>query len=159
MKTIIAILLILLSSPLLFGQSSIVFDAGTIIDVGSGADISADSFTFNGTYSGSGTFSHGTSAVEIGGSLKPPKEFRLSQNYPNPFNPSTTISFSLSSKSFVSLKIYDALGREVSILVSEELPAGIYIQDWNAHNLPSGVYFYRLQAGSFVNTKKLLLLK
>jgi hypothetical protein len=159
MKTIIAVLLILLFSSLLYSQSSIVFDTGTIIDVGSGADINADSFTFNGINSGSGTFSHSTSAVDNGGSLKPPKEFSLSQNYPNPFNPSTAISFNLPSRTFVSLRIYDALGREVSILVSEELSAGIYVQEWNASNLPSGVYFYRLQAGSFVNTKKLLLIK
>ncbi|MEW6655066.1 MAG: T9SS type A sorting domain-containing protein, partial [Bacteroidota bacterium] len=88
-----------------------------------------------------------------------PTHFNLEQNYPNPFNPATTISFSLPSKTFVSLKVFDALGREVSILVSEELPAGTYSSQWNASGLPSGVYFYRLQAGSFVDTKKLILLK
>lgn len=85
--------------------------------------------------------------------------FVLHQNYPNPFNPRTYISFSLPSRSFVSLKVFDALGREVSILLSEELPAGNYSRQWNATGLPSGVYFYRLQAGSFSDTKKLVLLR
>jgi hypothetical protein len=84
---------------------------------------------------------------------------RLDQNYPNPFNPSTTISFSLPSKSFVSLKIFDALGREVSVVVFEELPAGNYSRQWNASNMASGVYFYRLQAGMFADMKRLLLLR
>jgi len=100
-------------------------------------------------------------------SLLIPSAFILFQNYPNPFNPSTTISFSLPSKSFVSLKVFDALGREVSVVLYEELSAGTYSKQWNAAGLPSGIYFYRLQArqtsggqaGSFTETKKLLLLK
>jgi hypothetical protein len=88
-----------------------------------------------------------------------PNDFNLSQNYPNPFNPTTTISFSLPSKSHVSLKIFDALGREVSVLVSAELTAGTYSMHWNANSVPSGVYFYRLQAGSSTATKKLVLLR
>ncbi|MDZ7406155.1 MAG: T9SS type A sorting domain-containing protein, partial [candidate division KSB1 bacterium] len=86
-------------------------------------------------------------------------QFHLEQNYPNPFNPTTTISFSLPLGSFVSLKVFDALGREVSTLVSEELAAGTYVRQWEAAGLPSGVYFYRLQAGSFTETKKLILLR
>lgn len=85
--------------------------------------------------------------------------FSLGQNYPNPFNPTTTISFGLASKSFVSLRVFNVLGREVSILVSEELPAGTYSQNWNAAGLASSVYFYCLQTGSFTDTKKLLLLR
>ena len=79
-------------------------------------------------------------------SLLIPSAFILFQNYPNPFNPSTTISFSLQSKSFVSLKVFDALGREVLVVLSEELSAGTYSKQWNAVGLPSGIYFYRLQA-------------
>ena len=94
-----------------------------------------------------------------GEAISQPMFFGLSQNYPNPFNPSTTISFSIPSKSFVSLKIFDQLGREVSTIVSEEMSAGSYSRQWNAANLPSGVYFYRLQAGSFIETKKLILLR
>lgn len=88
-----------------------------------------------------------------------PETFSLSQNYPNPFNPSTTISFSLPTKSFVSLKIFDVLGKQVSDVVSEELFPGNYSRQWNASDMPSGMYFYRLQAGSFTETKKLLLLR
>ena len=88
-----------------------------------------------------------------------PIAFALNQNYPNPFNPTTTISFSLPSKSFVSLKVFDSVGREVATIISEEMPAGNYSRQWNAANMASGMYFYRLQAGSFTETKKLLLLK
>ena len=86
-------------------------------------------------------------------------QFGLEQNYPNPFNPATTISFVLPSTLVVSLKVFDALGREVSVLLSERMPAGKYSQQWNAEGLPSGVYFYRLQVGSFSETKKLTLMK
>ncbi len=88
-----------------------------------------------------------------------PFTYSLSQNYPNPFNPSTTISFSISSRSVVSLKLYDLLGKEVATIYSGELPAGNYTRQWNASDLTSGVYFYRVQAGSFSQTKKLVLLK
>jgi len=88
-----------------------------------------------------------------------PSRFVLEQNYPNPFNPTTTISFSLPSKSFVSLKVFDLIGRDVATIVSEEISAGSYSRQWNATNMPSGVYFYRLQTGSFNETKKLVLLR
>lgn len=88
-----------------------------------------------------------------------PITYELNQNFPNPFNPSTTITFSLASRSFVFLKVYDALGREVSTLVSEELPAGTYSRQWLCVDFPSGVYFYRLQAGTFSETKKLAILR
>jgi hypothetical protein len=85
--------------------------------------------------------------------------FSLTQNYPNPFNPSTTISFDLPSKSFVSLKVFDLLGKEVAIIVSKELLAGSYSEKWDASTMSSGIYFYRMQAGSFTETKKLVLLR
>jgi ligand-binding sensor domain-containing protein len=88
-----------------------------------------------------------------------PSAFALAQNYPNPFNPTTTLSFSLPTRSFVTLKVYDALGREISVIVSEELPAGSHTRQWNAAGLPSGVYFYRLQAGTCSTSLKLMLLK
>jgi len=83
----------------------------------------------------------------------------LGQNYPNPFNPVTTISFGFPTQSFVSLRVFDALGKEVSNLLSEQLSAGTYVRQWNAAGLASGVYFYRLQAGPFVDVKKLVLLR
>ena len=88
-----------------------------------------------------------------------PSHVILEQNYPNPFNPSTAISFGLPSQSFVSLKVFDVVGSEVATIVSEELPAGYYSRQWNAANMASGVYFYRLQAGSITKTKKLILLR
>ncbi len=90
---------------------------------------------------------------------KIPTEYSISQNYPNPFNPTTTISFGLPVKSYVSLKIFDYLGREIAIIVSEEMLAGSYSKQWNASNMSSGIYFYRLQAGTFTETKKLVLLR
>jgi hypothetical protein len=88
-----------------------------------------------------------------------PKRFTLSQNYPNPFNPTTTISYDLPKESFVSLKVFDLLGREVASLVSEEMSAGNHSRQWNTSNVSSGIYFYRLQAGTFTETKKLVLLR
>ncbi|MDO8548554.1 MAG: alpha-amylase family glycosyl hydrolase [Ignavibacteria bacterium] len=98
-----------------------------------------------------------------------PEEFTLSQNYPNPFNPSTTIQFSIPQQAFVTLKVFDLLGREVAALVDEEKPAGSYEVDFsakggsasggNAISLSSGIYFYSLNAGNFTQTKKLMLLK
>ena len=88
-----------------------------------------------------------------------PKAFSLFQNYPNPFNPTTTISFSIASKSFVSLKVFDIVGRAVATIVSAEMSAGDHSLQWNAANEPSGLYFYRLQVGSFSETKKLTLIK
>jgi hypothetical protein len=88
-----------------------------------------------------------------------PNGFVLEQNYPNPFNPTTVIKFQVSSSKFVSLKVYDVLGREVKTLVNEKLEAGSYETTFDATGLASGIYFYRLQSGEFVSTKRLLLLK
>jgi hypothetical protein len=97
--------------------------------------------------------------TSVSKSSSPSKYFSLFQNYPNPFNPSTTISFSLPFESFVSLKIFDVLGREITTLFGEELSAGNHSKIWNTANLPSGIYFSRLQAETFIETKKLVLLK
>ncbi|MDP3583106.1 MAG: T9SS type A sorting domain-containing protein, partial [Ignavibacteria bacterium] len=88
-----------------------------------------------------------------------PHEYRLFQNYPNPFNPATTLRFAIPRNDFVSLKVYDILGREVTVLVNEEKTAGNYEVRFNGNKLSSGVYFYQLRAGNFVQTKKFLLLK
>jgi hypothetical protein len=101
----------------------------------------------------------------IGGGERP-KEFVLKQNYPNPFNPSATFRYSIPNESKVIIKVYDILGKEIETLVNEEKPAGTYELTWYAEQLPSGVYFYQLkatpsgrQAGNFVQTKKMILLK
>jgi type IX secretion system substrate protein len=88
-----------------------------------------------------------------------PEKYSLSQNYPNPFNPATNIRFDIAGKQFVVLKIFDILGKEILTLVNEELNPGKYNIDWNAANFPSGVYFYRIQAGDFKDSKKMVLIK
>ena len=85
--------------------------------------------------------------------------FILYQNYPNPFNPTTTIKFDLPKTSQVTLKVFNTLGEEVATLVSERLSAGSYSCEWDASNLASGIYPYRLQAGDYVETKKMIILK
>ncbi len=88
-----------------------------------------------------------------------PVKFNLYQNYPNPFNPVTKIKFDLPKSESVKLIIYDALGREISTIINEKLNAGIYSVDWDATNYPSGVYFYQLTSGSYIETKKMVLVK
>jgi hypothetical protein len=88
-----------------------------------------------------------------------PTEFSLEQNYPNPFNPTTQIRYSVSNDGIVTLKVYDILGKEIKILVNEEKLAGTYTVQFNADNLSSGVYFYTISAGSFNQTKKMILLR
>jgi hypothetical protein len=107
-----------------------------------------------------------TQVTEVAGNSIP-VQFELAQNYPNPFNPATTFSFSLPSKSFVSLKVFDALGREVASVASEEMTAGSHTMRWDAGKVPSGIYYYRLQArqtsggqaGAFTETRKAVLVK
>ena len=88
-----------------------------------------------------------------------PNTYYLSQNYPNPFNPTTKIEYAVPKQGFVSLKIYDLLGREVANLVNGDMEAGYYLIDFNGSHLASGVYFYRLEAGAFVETKRMVLIK
>ena len=88
-----------------------------------------------------------------------PIEVRLNQNYPNPFNPSTNISYSISKSSRVVLRVYDVLGNLVTTLVNENQEIGSYTIDFNAGELSSGIYYYKLQADNFVAVKKMLLLK
>lgn len=87
------------------------------------------------------------------------KDFYLGQNYPNPFNPTTSLQYAVGSRQFITLKVYDVLGNEVATLVNEEKPAGEYEIEFNASNLSSGVYFYKLTAKNFTQTKKMMLLR
>ena len=88
-----------------------------------------------------------------------PVAFSMSQNFPNPFNPATNISFSLPKSEFVNLSVYDLSGKLVDELVNNNLEAGKYTTNWNAADLSSGVYFYKIQAGEFTDVKKLTLIK
>jgi len=96
-------------------------------------------------------------AVERGDGL--PTEFSLSQNYPNPFNPTTQIRFTIPSAQRVTLTVYDVLGREAASLVDEVMNPGVYTITWNASSAASGVYFYRIVAGSYVQTKRMTLVR
>jgi hypothetical protein len=87
------------------------------------------------------------------------KDFHLSQNFPNPFNPSTVIGYQLPVSGNVTLKVYDLLGREAATLVDEYKPAGMHEIEFDATELTSGIYFYKLQADNYVDTKKMILLK
>jgi hypothetical protein len=127
--------------------------SGNEVYVG-GRFISAGGVSANGV----ARWNSGTSRVE---QLSPtaPKTFLLEQNYPNPFNPSTTIRYQLPVASEVKLEVYDVLGKKIATLVNERQSAGSYQVVWNASGLSSGTYFYRLQAGTFVETKKMIMVK
>jgi hypothetical protein len=101
----------------------------------------------------------GTTAVEEIPDVGVPARFALEQNYPNPFNPSTTIEFSVAENAFVSLKVYNLVGQELSTLVSQQFAPGTYSARWDALAYPSGVYLYRLQTGAFTETRRLVLLR
>ena len=90
---------------------------------------------------------------------KVPNQFKVFQNYPNPFNPATTINYQIPELSLVTLKVYDVLGNEIAVLVNEQKSIGSYEIDFDGDELTSGIYFYQIQAGSFVETKKMMLLK
>ena len=106
-----------------------------------------------------GTFYGLNTSTPIEDLKKIPDEFGLSQNYPNPFNPTTQINYSIPSAQKVNLKVYDELGKEVATLVNNEQAAGNYTVDFDASRFASGVYFYRIQAGSFNQIKKMILMK
>lgn len=249
------LLTVLMISGFVNAQSQTLYEAGTTIEVTTGADICADNVVIQGTYTGTGTLCNGPLPVElasftatlnkneinlfwktetevdnygfdvekkvnngewnkitfvrgngnsnspkeynytdkelfVGGSrfqyrLKQvdndgsfeysdeievevvPDQFELSQNYPNPFNPSTKIRFSIPNviasemkqSVLTTLKVYDILGNEIATLVNEERPAGSYEITFDASKLSSGTYFYKLQAGDFIHTRKMVLLK
>jgi hypothetical protein len=106
----------------------------------------------------SGVFSIGVTSIDDSDNSIP-VEYSLEQNYPNPFNPATLIKYSIPKEEMVSLKIYNTIGEEIETLVNELKQAGNYNISFNASSLPSGIYFYRIQAGNFIETKKMILIK
>lgn len=115
---------------------------------------SADNFTdFSNFCIGNDNFVSVKDADDI------PKTYELFQNYPNPFNPVTVIRYSVPQKSFITLKVYDIIGKEIATLVNEEKSAGNYEMKFNGSNLSAGIYLYRIQAGNFVSSKKMVLIK
>ncbi len=136
---------------------------------GSGTTTEPMNYNYSDNSVGSGKYYYRLKQVDYDGSfdysnvvyveIGLPSEFSLEQNYPNPFNPSTKISFTIPTKEFVSLKVYDIMGNEVTKLVNEEMPAGSYSKYFNASGLSSGTYFYKLQAGNKIQTQKMILMK
>ena len=137
---------------------------------GNGTTASSHSYTFTDRNLASGTYSYRLKQTDFNGNFEyfnlnnevnvgVPSDFELSQNYPNPFNPATNLEFGISELGFVSLKVYDASGKEVATLVNETKPAGYYSVNFNASSLSSGIYFYTLQANNFTATKKMSLIK
>ena len=167
MKLLVPLLLLLLIPFSLNGQGIITFSSGSF----SGETVSLD-FTAGETVSGN--FSNSSITLVSGAlgfqDLVPtssevisddrPAVFRLHQNYPNPFNPSTVISFELPVHSDVRLDLYNMLGQQVAVLKNEQLSAGSHTVSFNASNLASGIYIYRLFAnGALIGTKKMMLIK
>jgi hypothetical protein len=142
---------------------------------GRGTSLVPYSYSYFDTTVGSGTWYYRLRQVDLDGTVhysdairvdmatsvknRTPLEFALFQNYPNPFNPSTTISYQLPRDNPVTLKVYDLLGREIAVLVDEQKEAGHHSVEFDGRHLPSGAYIYRIQAGDFIRTKKLLWLK
>lgn len=121
--------------------------------------VSSINSTGESSYSEMAQFTTGSAIAAVGELAGAPKVFSLSQNYPNPFNPTTVIGYQLPKDSYVTLKVYDILGKEVTTLVNRRQNAGYYNITFHAANFSSGVYFYRLTAGNFTDTKKFLLMK
>ncbi len=136
---------------------------------GSGTTTQPQTYSFTDAGLASGTYFYRLNQVDLDGSTHASSElsivintvvdFALDQNYPNPFNPTTQIGYSVGQRANVSVVVYDLLGREIAELVNEVKEPGSYKVNFNASNLPSGVYTYRIQSGSFVQTKKMMLMK
>ncbi|MFO7526768.1 MAG: choice-of-anchor V domain-containing protein [Ignavibacteriaceae bacterium] len=137
---------------------------------GNGTTTESKAYSFIDNNISAGAYSYRLKQIDFDGSFNysesievevnfTPIEYELYQNYPNPFNPQTIIGYQISNLSFVILKVYDALGNEVVTLVNELKPAGKYVEEFDGSRLSSGVYYYSLQAGDYLITKKMLLIK
>ncbi len=137
-----------------------VFSDGTAMIVNPDDQHNAHPQTFFTKQTGGpGVLSGGFHKIAVGPSSAHPNRFVLEQNYPNPFNPTTTIDYEVPSDGHVTLRVYDVLGKEVVTLVDQSMAVGRHLAVLDASQLAGGVYFYRLEAGSFMSVKKLLLLK
>jgi len=148
----------------------LVDGSGTVVNYNNGTN--SNPFTLTATNPGNYIVNAGNASplrwdsvsvniviTDVGHNSLNPNEFKLYDNYPNPFNPTTIIRYSIPEVSFTSIKIYNELGKEVASLVNETKSAGTFEVEFNASNLSSGVYFYTIQAGSFKETKKMILAK
>jgi len=147
-----------LTAQIIYAQN-IVIGAGASIDVGVGADICASTHgNITGTLTGVGT-QCGSLPLDVLENKIIPVKFALYQNYPNPFNPNTKISWQAPVSGWQTLKVYDVLGNEIATLVNEEKPAGNYEIDFNAGELASNVYIYRITIGDYSAIRKMILMK
>jgi hypothetical protein len=165
MKSIIVSLTLLITCSLQ-SQSVLTLDAGTTLGVLTGSDLCANTINGSGILYGGGTICGGLVSVEPIAENELPVTFGISQNYPNPFNPNTVINYQIPNSSYVSIKVYDQLGREVYDLFEGEQNAGFYRVTFEGTNLASGIYYYRITAysgsnreTSFTSTKKMILIK
>jgi hypothetical protein len=160
MKKICFIIITVVLVPLISSSAqTIVIGNGASIVVQLGADLCAGQVgNIFGDLSGDGTECGMPVLVELEVELIP-TEFALYQNYPNPFNPGTLIKYQVPEKSFVSIRVYDLLGKELATLVNEEKSAGSYDVNFDAGQLSSGFYIYTIKAGNFTSTKKMILMK
>jgi hypothetical protein len=136
---------------------------------GSGTSNAPHNYSFTDAALASGSYAYRLKQIDNSGAFKysqeaqiaivTPEVFALNQNYPNPFNPTTVISYQLPISGYVSLKVYDMLGREVMTLVNEVKSAGHYSINFNASAFSSGIYFYRITAGTFTQTKQMMFIK
>ena len=151
------------------GQSSDEWSRISFIQ-GHGTTTTPNNYEFTDRDLNSGKYKYRLKQIDFNGNFKyydlanevvigSPEKFELSQNYPNPFNPVTNLGFGISNLEFVSLKVYDVLGNEIKILVNEIKPAGYYEIEFDGSRLPSGIYYYKLESGSFSQVKKMMLVK
>jgi type IX secretion system substrate protein len=159
MKHLIAVM-ICLTSLSAGAQSVLTLGPGTSMGVLPGADMCSNIINGLGIMYGGGTVCGG-SLVGIEPLIQPvlPESFDISQNYPNPFNPATTVKYQIPKAAYVSLKLYDALGRETAVLFEGEQPAGYYRVVIDGTNLASGLYFFKIISGDFSKVIKMNLIK
>ncbi len=147
-------------------QSTLTLQQGTSINITLGADLCANNIIGINNIYGNGTLCYGNVGVQNISSTITPEKFELFQNYPNPFNPSTFIKFQLPEKSYVQIKIYDLLGRETANIFEGEFEQGFYSASFDGSGLPSGIYYYKIEAhglsnkeSGFIKTMKMSLIK
>ncbi len=160
MKQILSTFLLKITvTSLLFSQSVLTLDAGTSIGIVAGADLCANTIIGSGIIYGGGTVCGGLVAVEPIAQNETPNSFAISQNYPNPFNPVTTILYQLPAFAKVKVTVYDIIGQQAAVLIEKEQPAGYYRLQFDASHLASGIYVYKIEAGNFIKSMKMSVIK
>ena len=157
MKIIIITLFLVLLSPVK-AQSVLTLDAGTTLGVTTGADLCVNIINGSGTLYGGGNICGGLVGVQQTANERP-AAFELFQNYPNPFNPSTTVKYRISAGSFVSVKLYDQLGREALKIFEGKQDAGYYSVEFSAEALSSGIYYLKVSSNGIFKVIKISLIK